>query len=317
MAFVLYLTVVPCPAVCKLKHFIFNCHFWSLTKHTHAHTLCAPFTNSFFLEEDGYSSLSSFPIDPVVSTKSSSSAYSMTSLASPSTPSISPATTPHKNPAHVNHQQQPYTSKSHDLDHTSTFQPYTTRSASVAMENMQWERRQSSSKLHTIQHEHSLHTRERYREDEFDESTTSATCYWDNQGEGMSRKLLLRMDRDSLQGRSYGSPIENNVSFIAETPTDSNVTTTFLSSPIEITSTTASVAGEISDPKSYVKRLLKQHFHLGNITAHQYTRILERASRKVEQGKAVSSCVDKKRIKRFIDDFVQAYVNANSEQKVM
>ena len=67
-------------------------------------------------------------------------------------------------------------------------------------------------------------------------------------------------------------------------------------------------------PEKYIKRLLKQHYHLGNISSYQFSRILERASRKVEQGKMKSNSVDRQRIKRLVNDFVQAYTKTDPEQ---
>ena len=90
-------------------------------------------------------------------------------------------------------------------------------------------------------------------------------------------------------------------------------------SPNRITSTSQthpSTPSEHEDPKAYVKRLLKQQYHLGNITSHQYSRILERATRKVEQGQMKTKMVDKPRIKRLVSEYVKAYVSANSEPQV-
>ena len=139
---------------------------------------------------------------------------------------------------------------------------------------------------------------------------------------------------DSEPGRENGLP--DYVTFIPDTP-NSSTDTPFLysntyftmstTSNSGATSTTGSDSGSTSsrnsdttssnsgagDPKLYVKRLLKQHYHLGHISSYQFSRIMERASRKVEQGQSMSNCADKQRIKRLVDDYVEAYTSANPE----
>ena len=65
------------------------------------------------------------------------------------------------------------------------------------------------------------------------------------------------------------------------------------------------------DPKRYIRRLLKIHYHLGHITTYQFWRILERASRRVD---TMSSkfAEDKLKVRRLVDDYVEAYMKATA-----
>ena len=158
-------------------------------------------------------------------------------------------------------------------------------------------------------------------------------------------KRLLSSDSES--GRDNGLP--DYVTFVPESPTSnqspffySNTSTTATatactasmssdSSGISSNSSAACVSSTIArdgsssssrntdpvssdfgvdDPKRYVRWLLKQHYHLGKISSYQFSRILERASRKVEQGQSMSNCVDKLRVRRLVDDYVEAYIKA-------
>ena len=168
-----------------------------------------------------------------------------------------------------------------------------------------------------------------------------------NSQEGRRSRVAKRLlSSDSELGRDNGLP--DYVTFVPETPTttDSNQSPFFYSNTNPTTSTTclsgdsssissnSSAASRsstittdasssssrnsdttssdlsVDDPKHYVRRLLKQHYHLGNISSYQFSRILERALRKVEQGQSMSNCVDKLRIRRLVDDYVEAYINA-------
>ena len=138
-----------------------------------------------------------------------------------------------------------------------------------------------------------------YESDEVDglrESTASLTSL--KTAPDVGRRLL---DSDTEQERE--SVMDESVTSVPETPKRST-------SSFPPTNTTSS---EVEDPKVYVKRLLKQHFHLGHITSYQFTRILERASRKVEQAKVKSMYIDKQRVKRLVDEFVKAYTDTNPE----
>ena len=127
-------------------------------------------------------------------------------------------------------------------------------------------------------------------------------------------------DSDLSLSRNYSST--ENVSFVPETPipSRSHRSKTITTSPHTTTLAPAnqdanedSSKGSYEDPKHYVKRLLNQHYHLGRISSRQFSRILERASRKVEQGQVKSNCVDKGRIKKLVNDFVEAYTLTNPE----
>ena len=65
------------------------------------------------------------------------------------------------------------------------------------------------------------------------------------------------------------------------------------------------------DPKRYMRRLLKIHYHLGHITTYQFWRILERASRRVD---TLSSkfAEDKLKLRKLVDDYVEAYMKATA-----
>ena len=158
-------------------------------------------------------------------------------------------------------------------------------------------------------------------------------------------KRLLRSD--SNQGRENGLP--DYVTFVPDTPTTNSnsspffYSNTYSTATYTCTTSTSSNSGGISsnlstasisktgdssstlsrnfdivssdpgtdDPKRYVRRLLKQYYHLGNITSYQFSRILERASRRVERhGLSLSTGGDEQRIRKVVDAYVEAYINA-------
>lgn len=83
------------------------------------------------------------------------------------------------------------------------------------------------------------------------------------------------------------------------------------SNSVSINFDTVSSSTNTDDPKRYIRRLLKIHYHLGHISAYQFWRILERVSRRVDQGLAISSnFADKLRLRRLVDDYVEAYMKA-------
>ena len=64
------------------------------------------------------------------------------------------------------------------------------------------------------------------------------------------------------------------------------------------------------NPKMVIRRALDSYFDRGEITNRQYKRILERASRKVEEGLAntsTSMSLNKTKVIKLVDDYVQAY----------
>ena len=132
-----------------------------------------------------------------------------------------------------------------------------------------------------------------------------------------SRKVV---DSDSEQCSSRNDSSSEN-SFIPETPIPSHshshsstipsLSTTSIAPTNQSTDITSSKS-DTEDPKNYVKRLLKQHYHLGHISSYQFARILERATRKVEKGKAKQ--IDKRRIQKLVSDFVEAYTLTNPDQ---
>ena len=62
-----------------------------------------------------------------------------------------------------------------------------------------------------------------------------------------------------------------------------------------------------SSPKELIRRALDVYFDKGTITNRQYKRILERATRKVQEGLVMSSYMNKNRVKKLVSDFVEAY----------
>lgn len=83
-----------------------------------------------------------------------------------------------------------------------------------------------------------------------------------------------------------------------------NSNSQFNKTPIVITKSSEE---STSDPKGLVRRALDVHFDEGRITNRQYKRILERATRKVEEGLVRSSYMNEKRVKKLVADFVKAY----------
>ena len=61
------------------------------------------------------------------------------------------------------------------------------------------------------------------------------------------------------------------------------------------------------EPRRLVKKALDVYFDEGRITNRQFKRILERATRKVEEGLAQCSCVSEPRVKKLVADYVEAY----------
>lgn len=101
-------------------------------------------------------------------------------------------------------------------------------------------------------------------------------------------------DRPSLSPPSNSHPLDGHTSDSAITQTDSNKTDT------------DSKSTQI-DPKLIIRRTLDRFFDKGTITNRQYKRILERATRRVQEGKARTPYVDERRVVRLVSDYVQAY----------
>lgn len=125
-------------------------------------------------------------------------------------------------------------------------------------------------------------------------TTTTATTRMCTMSDASSNSGGIQMSSNS------------GISCVTSTTCTTGDASSFLSGNSDAVSSSTST----DDPKWYIKRLLKQHYHLGNISAYQYWRILERASRRVEQGQVMAKYTDKSRIRRLVDDYVEAYINA-------
>lgn len=137
-------------------------------------------------------------------------------------------------------------------------------------------------------------------------TTTTTTCatatkYTSSNSSGASRNSTT----------AYSSVTENDNSSGASrnsTTVHSSITGDAKNSNSDVLSSSSD--SYTDDPKQYIRRLLKQHHFTGNINTYQFWRILERASRRVEQTWSMTKCMDKLRIRKLVDDYVEAYINA-------